>query len=208
MQLPSSAAAGIILAGGHNSRMGGRDKAFLRVDGEKVIERAVRVLRRCCDELVVVTNAPDRYASLTVRVVQDELSDLGPLGGLHAGLGCVRAEYAFVTACDMPFLRREPIEFLLGQVRGSAERPQAVVPCWDGDIEPLHAVYATNLRQSIVEAVGEGARSLRDFLPRVRVDFVPQQVMEGVAGAEESFRNINTPEEAARYNVEIDGGDD
>ena len=200
--------AAIVLAGGRNSRMGGRDKAFLRVDGETVIERTVRVLSRCCEELVIVTNDPKRYVSLTVRVVQDELKGLGPLGGLHAGLGAIRSDYAFVTACDMPFLRREPIEYLLAHVREKGSSSEAVVPCWAGDIEPLHAIFARVLQPRISEAVEEGARSLRDFLPRVEADFVPQHVMEEIPGSEESFRNINTPREAALHGVELTDWDE
>ncbi len=194
--------AGIILAGGQNSRMGGRNKAFLQVDGETVLTRSLRVLRSCFRQVVVVANDPDRYAGFDVEVTADELPQLGPLGGLHAGLGRIDAPYAFVTACDMPFLRAEAIRFMVSRLRESDE-VDAVVPRWDGDIEPLHALYATRLRGEIAVAVEEGARSMRDFLPRIRTDYVPQATMEGVTGAEESFRNVNTPEEAARFSVEL-----
>jgi len=197
--------AGIILAGGQNSRMGGRDKAFLIVDGETVFARTLRVLRACLDEVVVVSNHPERYADYAVDVTGDELPNLGPLGGLHAGLGRIRAEYAFVTACDMPFLRAEPISFLVEELRRGGDTDDALVPWWDGDIEPLHAVYAARIRPRIADAVATGARSMRDFLPLVRTRYVSQQVMEGVGGAEESFRNVNTPEEAARFAIEVRG---
>lgn len=197
--------AGIILAGGQNSRMGGRDKAFLRVGGETVFARTLRVLRRCFDEVVVVSNRPEKYAGFAVDVTPDELPNLGPLGGLHAGLGRISAEFAFVTACDMPFLREEPISFLIEQLRLGDGADDAVVPWWDGDIEPLHALYAARLRPRIAETVANGARSLREFLPTVRTRYVPQQVMESIGGAEESFRNVNTPEEAARFSIDLAG---
>jgi molybdopterin-guanine dinucleotide biosynthesis protein A len=193
--------AGVILAGGRNSRMGGRDKAFLHVEGQTVLARALAVLRRCFTQVVVVSNTPEKYRGFDVEVTADELPGLGPLGGIHAGLGRVRTPYAFVAACDMPFLRPEPILFLLSQLRDQ----EAIVPCWDGDIEPLHAIYATALRGRIEAAVAQGVRAIRDFLPRVRVDLLPQALMEEVVGAEESFRNVNTPEEAARFAVRLGG---
>lgn len=197
----SDRVAGIILAGGRNSRMGGIDKAFLRVDGHTVFERTLGTLRRCFEQVVVVSNNPEKYLGYEVEVTSDELRGLGPLGGLHAGLGRVRTPFAFVTACDMPFLRPEPIRFLVSRLDGR----DAVVPCWHGDIEPLHAVYASGLRPRIATAVAEGARAIRDFLPRLDVDYVPESEMRHVSGAEESFRNVNTPEEAARYAVELVG---
>ena len=196
---PSARVAGVILAGGRNSRMGGIDKAFLRVGGETILARTLGVLRRCFTHVVVVSNAPEKYAGYAVDVTADELVGLGPLGGLHAALGRIPVDYAFVTACDMPYLREEPIRYLVSRLHNQ----DAIVPHWDGDIEPLHALYAARLRPRIVEATGRGARALRDVLPELDVEYVPQATMEQVAGAEESFRNVNTPEEAARFAVQV-----
>lgn len=196
---PSPRVAGVILAGGRNSRMGGIDKAFLRVGGETIFSRTLGVLRRCFTDVVVVSNAPQKYAGYGVEVTSDELLGLGPLGGLHAALGRVRADYAFVTACDMPYLREEPIRYLVSRLRDQ----DAIVPHWDGDIEPLHALYAARLRARIGEAAARGARALRDVLPELDVEYVSQAAMAQVAGAEESFRNVNTPEEAARFAVQL-----
>lgn len=193
--------AGVILAGGQNRRMGGRDKAFLRVGGATAFDRILGTLRRCFQQVIVVSNTPEKYASYDVEVTPDELRGLGPLGGLHAGLGRVQTEFAFVIACDMPFLHREPIRYLVSRL-GAQE---AIVPCWNNDIEPLHALYSTKLRSRIRDAVGGGARAMRDFLPQVRVEYVPEAEMVGVSGSEESFRNVNTPEEAARYSVQLVG---
>jgi molybdenum cofactor guanylyltransferase len=191
--------AGVILAGGRNSRMGGRDKAFLRVNGETVFERTLGLLRRCFAEVVVVSNAPEKYADFAVEVIADELRGYGPLGGLHAALGRISLPYAFVTACDMPFLHVEPIRYLATRLRDQ----DAIVPWWEGDIEPLHALYAARLRPHIAEAVAHGARAIRDLLPALAVEYVPQAAMEHVAGAAEAFRNVNTPEDAARFAVQV-----
>lgn len=195
----STRVGGVILAGGRNTRMGGRDKAFLRVGGETVFARTLGVLRHCFAEVIVVSNSPDKYAEFAVEVVADELRGCGPLGGLHAGLGRITTPYAFVTACDMPFLHIEPIQYLVSRLR----EQDAIVPQWDGDIEPLHAIYAARLRARIAEAVGQGARAMREFLPQIAVEYVSQAAMERVSGAAEAFRNVNTPEDAARFAVQV-----
>lgn len=195
----STRVGGVILAGGRNSRMGGRDKAFLRVDGQTVFARTLDVLRRCFAEVVVVSNAPEKYAEFAVDVIADELRGCGPLGGLHAGLGRIAAPYAFVAACDMPFLHVEPIRYLVSRLRDQ----DAIVPQWNGDIEPLHALYAARLREPIATAVRRGARAMRDFLPQIAVEYVSQAAMERVTGAAEAFRNVNTPEDAARFAVQV-----
>ena len=197
----SDRVVGVVLAGGKNSRMGGRDKAFLRVNGETIFARTLALMQTCFPQVLVVSNAPSKYADFAVEVIGDELLGLGPLGGLHAALGRIHHPYAFVVACDMPFLRLEPIEFLVTLLHDQ----EAIVPRWGGDVEPLHAIYATALRPRIAGAIAAGARAFRDFLPRIRVEYVPESVMQAVAGAEESFCNVNTPEEAARFAVQVGG---
>jgi len=194
--------AAIILAGGQNSRMGGTDKAFLRVEGQTVFQRTLQLLRRCFPQVVVVSNQPEKYSVFDVQVGRDEFPGHGPLAGIHAGLGLVRLPYAFVVACDMPFLRVEPIAFLVRCVAAQ----DAVIPCWDGDIEPLHAVYAVALRSRMEAGLRAGTRSIRDFLPQIDVEYVAEAALRQIDGADESFRNVNTPEEAARFDVELNAG--
>lgn len=195
----SDRVAGVVLAGGQNRRMGGQDKAFLMVDGQTVVGRTLGLLRRCFPQVIVVSNHPERYATYGVQVTADEFPGQGPLAGIHAGLGLAELPHVFVVACDMPFLRVEPIAFLVGRASGH----DAVVPCWDGDIEPLHAVYGTCLREAMADALRGGARAIREFLPTIDAEYIPEAVMRTVDGAEESFRNVNTPEEAARFAVQL-----
>jgi molybdopterin-guanine dinucleotide biosynthesis protein A len=191
--------AGVILAGGGGTRMGGRDKAFLTVDGEAIVCRTVRLLRQLCVEVVISSNNPTRYAGFSAEVAPDEFRSQGPLAGIHAAFARVHAPYALVVACDMPFLRAEPIDYLR-QFIGAVD---AVVPCWDGDIEPLHAFYATRLRETVQEVLRRGSGAVRDLLREINVKYVSEEEMRRVPGVEETFCNINTPEEAAHYAVQF-----
>ena len=195
----SDQVAGVILAGGQNRRMGGADKAFRTVNGQTVFERTLELLRSCFPQVVVVSNRPQKYTSFEVQVTSDEFVGQGPLAGIHAAFSLIKLPYAFVTACDMPFLRVEPIAFLVQRLA----RQDAIVPSWDGDIEPLHAVYASHLRAPMERALQRGARAIREFLPSIDVEYVSEEMMRAVQGAEESFRNVNTPEEAARFSVHV-----
>ncbi len=191
--------AAIILAGGQNSRMGGADKAFLTVSGQTVFARTLELLRQCFPQVVVVSNQPQKYAGYAVEVTSDEFPGCGPLAGIQAGLNVIRRPYAFVVACDMPFLRPEPIAFLARRLAAQ----EAIIPCWDGDIEPLHAIYATALRRRIEVALRAGTHAIREFLPTIHAEYVSEAIMRAVDGADESFRNVNTPEDAARFAVHV-----
>ena len=197
---PGAPVAGVVLAGGRASRMGGRDKAFAAVEGEPIAVRAVRIFRSLFAQVLVSTNRPERFAGLDVQTVADQFPGCGPLAGIHAALLASRYPHVFVAACDMPGLDPDVIRFLLGRV-GSAE---AVVPCWDGDVEPLHAVYAVGALREIEAHLRAGQNAVRDVLRRLRVDYVSEAEMRAVRGAARSLTNVNTPEELAAVGGRFD----
>ena len=79
---------GVVLAGGLARRMGGGDKARLRVGGLTILERVVQRLRSQCAGLVLNANAgPERFADTGLPVVADSVPEFpGPLAGILAGL--------------------------------------------------------------------------------------------------------------------------
>lgn len=80
--------AGAILAGGKNSRMGGRDKSFIEIGGTSIIERTIRLFEGIFEEIILATNPSYAYKYYAGRVItiEDEIKDAGPLGGIHAAL--------------------------------------------------------------------------------------------------------------------------
>lgn len=193
MTAPRAPVAGVILAGGRASRMGGRDKAFAAVGGVPIAVRTVRLFGALFPQVLVSTDRPERFAGLAAEPVADRFPGCGPLAGIHAALLRSRHPHAFVAACDMPGLDARVIAFLLARI----DDADAIVPCWQGDIEPLHAVYAVRCLPAIEASLRGGRHALRDFLPGIRVDYVPEAELAAVRGAAASMTNVNTPEELA-----------
>ncbi|HFD40695.1 MAG TPA: molybdenum cofactor guanylyltransferase, partial [Anaerolineae bacterium] len=121
--------SGIVLAGGQSRRLG-RDKALLEIEGRPLLARTVHTLAALSDDLIVVTNAPERYAplGLPVRFVADEKPGIGSLMGLYSGLKAAHHPYALVVACDMPFLNPALLRYLLSLTAGY----DIVIPRRDG----------------------------------------------------------------------------
>jgi molybdopterin-guanine dinucleotide biosynthesis protein A len=190
---PDVPVTGVVLAGGRSSRMGGRDKAFAAVDGEPIAVRTIRLFHGLFPQVIVATNRADRYRALDVETVSDVFPGCGPLAGIHAAMRAARHPHVFVAACDMPGLDADVIRFLLARI-GDAD---AVVPRWDHDVEPLHAVYAVRLVDRIEDALRAGRYAIRELLPGVRVDYVAEDDLRRIRGTERSMLNVNTPEELA-----------
>jgi molybdopterin-guanine dinucleotide biosynthesis protein A len=129
---------GIILAGGRANRMGGINKAFIEVGGERLIDRTLRVYRSLFREIIISTNSPLEYLGFDARIVMDIYKGRGPLGGIHAGLLHATCERAFVSACDMPYLSGEFIGYMISQT----DDHDLVVPVTTNGFESLHAIYS------------------------------------------------------------------
>jgi molybdopterin-guanine dinucleotide biosynthesis protein A len=153
--------SGVVLAGGRNSRMGGRDKCTLVVRGKPIIMQIVELLDGLFAEVILVTNHPAAYRALVtgIRVVRDRYSGRGPLAGLQAGLEACSREAAFCVACDMPYLDADLIRRQAALFRQlQAERVPAAVllPRTGSLIEPLHGIYRRDLEPAIRALLEDG----------------------------------------------------
>src|SRR5690242_19812864 len=79
---------GLVLAGGLARRMGGGDKARLRVGGQTILERMLERLAPQCTTIVINANGdPARFADTKLSVIPDTVPGfVGPLAGILAGL--------------------------------------------------------------------------------------------------------------------------
>src|SRR5262249_56470995 len=87
--------SGLVLAGGLARRMGGGDKALLKIGAATILERVLDRLEPQCARIILNANGdPARFAFTRLPVVADEVPDFaGPLAGVLAGLdwGAARA---------------------------------------------------------------------------------------------------------------------
>jgi molybdopterin-guanine dinucleotide biosynthesis protein A len=162
----------------------GRDKAWLPWHGQPMVAHVVSILRPIVDEVVVVASDALELPPLDARVVFDREPALGPLAGIREGLEQVRAEFAFVTGTDAPFLSPAFVKKLLSC--GSAAAPEI-----DGHVQTLAAVYPRNALDRINEMLAEGrARPLR-----VLEEFGYRKFTAAELPAPPSVRGFNTPDE-------------
>src|SRR6187551_1689037 len=79
---------GLVLAGGLARRMGGGDKALIRIGDATILERAMARFAPQCAGLIINANGdPARFAASGVPVVPDSVAEFpGPLAGILAGL--------------------------------------------------------------------------------------------------------------------------
>jgi len=187
---------GVILAGGENRRMPVR-KAFIEVEGEKIIDRNLRTLKRLSDEILVVTNEPEYYTYTGTTLLGDMYDIRGPMTGIFTALFHARHNWVFVSACDMPFIS----EGLIRYMASKRSRYDAVVPSLKGRPEPLFAFYSKRLLPFMEQALLAGDKGLKDFLHNhgKRVQYIPLREITGAGHGTDSFINVNTPGDVKVY---------
>ena len=184
----------IVLAGGMSRRLG-RDKAQEVIAGERMIDRIVRMLRSCADEIVVVVSDKQRERDLrlpcNVSIATDIYPNTGSLGGIYSGLNAATNVWCFVAACDMPFLNHALINYLISFAKGF----DAVIPILDDRPEPLHALYNKSCVPAIEKQILANDLKIAKFFPMKKVCFVEEEKIRMKDPELTSFLNINTQED-------------
>jgi molybdenum cofactor guanylyltransferase len=189
---------GLVLAGGLARRMGGGDKARIRIGGATILERVLARLTPQCAAVILNANGdPARFADTGLAVVPDSVPGFaGPLAGILAGLDWAAAhrpqigDVASVPG-DCPFLPPDLV------ARLSAARAAAGVPlacARSGEWRhPVIGLWPVKLREDLRHAlVEEDLHKIEIWTGRHGV-----AVADWPAGPIDPFFNVNTPEDAA-----------
>jgi molybdenum cofactor guanylyltransferase len=183
----------------------GRPKAWLPFGAEVLLQRVVRRVAEVAGPIVVVAAPGQDLPALPpeITVVRDAITGRGPLQGLLAGLEALgdRAEAAFVSSTDVPFLEPAFIRRLERLRREGTPPHDVVVVRAGGHHHPLGAVYRCALRAEVAALLA--ADRLRPFFlfEQVRTLFADEALLLAdpeLAAADPglaSLRNVNTPEE-------------
>jgi molybdopterin-guanine dinucleotide biosynthesis protein A len=176
-------ALGLVLAGGQSTRFG-TDKALVPVGGvpmARLVYNALAVVIR--DVRVGLSVEGERNPVPGSLVILDDPRGVGPMGSLRAALLAAGSRWVLAAACDMPGLKPESVQRLLGK---RSEEVDAVVAVDEtGRLHPLAAAWSPRvLPHMSVESAGRG-RSLTGLLERVR--------MATVRLDSATLRNVNSP---------------
>ena len=190
---------GLILAGGLARRMGGGDKARIRIGDASILERVIRTLKPQCSGLIINANGdPARFSDTGLPVVTDSVPDFaGPLAGILAGLDWAATnapDCAWLVSApgDCPFLPKD----LLARLHAARIAAGTQLACarsgeWR---HPVIGLWPIALREDLRRAL------VKDDLRKIEL----WTQRHGIALADwpdvpvDPFFNVNTPEDAAR----------
>lgn len=187
---PAEPLWGLVLSGGQSRRMG-RDKALLEREGKSALERAVELLGRHV-ERVLVSVRPDQADDperCRFEQIVDRYAGIGPAAGILSALERHPDVSWLVLACDLPNADDRTLEFLL---RHRSDRPfTAFRSSHDGLPEPLCAIYRPTARAIVAGFVEQGVVCPRKMLIRSDTELLDLPDPD-------ALDNVNTPEDLER----------
>ena len=194
----SDSIVGLLLAGGQSRRMGGGDKALMKLGGDTLLARIIARVRPQVGPLVLNANGElSRFAAFGLPIAPDVVEGYaGPLAGVLTGLEWAREhapEYDYVAsfACDAPFVPCDLVARLYATMRDS----NADMACATsgGREHPVFALWPVRLAEDLRSAVAEeGVRKVDAWTARYRLaraDFSTDPI--------DPFFNVNAPEDMA-----------
>jgi molybdopterin-guanine dinucleotide biosynthesis protein A len=195
--MPADVYCAAIIAGGASRRMG-VDKSLIEFEGEPLVRHAAKVLSPLFSQVVVVTDNPATVRAASLQSVQDIFPGKGPLGGIHAALTHFQSP-TFCVACDLPFLRRDVIEYLCNSYESTFD---ALAPLVDGRMETLHAIYAPSCLPILTQALeSERMPGAQKVLSSLNVRFIEEDELQCFDPELHFITNLNTPDDAARAGI-------
>lgn len=188
--------AGIIVAGGEGTRLGGQKP--LQAFGQGVLLDAVIARVRAQVDALALNIPPAQAGLYRARYALPLLFDpfdsqCGPLGGIVAGLEWLEASQAFdwlaSFPCDTPFLPNDLVSQLLADSRPGAPAMAMVGECTHG----LCALWPAGAGMRLRAGIANGAlRSMTSALEALHGGYCE------IACEDNAFMNINTPEDLAQ----------
>lgn len=178
----------IVMAGGDSRRMG-TDKANVTLGEKTLLQSVIATMQQLFPRVIVSVRQP--RAGIDLPQVCDEQPDGGPLAGLVASLGQITTPWAFMVACDMPFVVPGVVELLAGY----RLQHQAVVPVVHGHPQPLAAFYAASCVAPLRASLAAQQKGLRGVLKQLDVRYVDEAEMLEADPLLRSFFDLDTPQD-------------
>ncbi len=193
MTMPSSVMiAGLILAGGQASRMGGGDKALIDINGATLLARTIARARPQVGRLLLNANGdPARFAAFGLPVVSDPFAgQWGPLVGILAGLEHLARHWPDIAwmasfPTDCPFL---PTDLVQGLREAMDEGPfDLAMASSEGGLQPVFGLWPVALADDLRRAILGGLRKVDQFARIYR--------LATREWPDDMFFNINSPDD-------------
>ncbi|MEZ8832656.1 molybdenum cofactor guanylyltransferase MobA [Vibrio cyclitrophicus] len=181
----------VILAGGQASRMGGKDKGLVELNGSPLIQYVINKLSQQDVSITINANRNlDSYQAFA-PVVCDSFPDYpGPLGGIHAGLQNATTDWVGFVPCDSPQISDDLVERFCSTVKEDSD----ILVAHDGEFkQPVFTLFHKRVLPRLEAFLERGDRKIILLYKECVTEYVD------FSDSPNCFVNLNTPEELTQF---------
>ncbi len=157
-----------VLGGGTSSRMK-KDKAFLNYDGKLLIDISIERVHSLFERVFLVGR--DYKSPLLTRCLHDEVTGIGPLGGILTALMHTDREHNFFIGMDYPCTDGRFILALHSLFKSRPLQYEGLIPIGPDGPHPLLAFYDKSCLSSVESCIAEKAYRILCIARRSRIYF-------------------------------------
>lgn len=203
MNYPKAEIAGVVLAGGRATRMGGQDKGLIEINGIPMASYIVEALRPQTSAVMINANRNmERYREICdCEVVRDSVGDFaGPLAGMASALRASDTGYVLTAPCDSPLVSPS----LGPRLYEALEKEDAeLAVAHDGvRMQPVFALLSRELLNSMLAYLKSGESKIDRWYAKHRT------ALADFSDATSMFLNVNTPQEREHLEGRLTEGRD
>lgn len=164
----------------------GTDKALVPFRGMPMMQHGIQMLSDVFTSITIVSNH-ESHRQFGLEVIPDAFNNIGPLGGIIAGLRHSTTNLNFFMACDMPLVTPQ----LIGQLLEVANAHDCITASFNRKSETLCTLYPKSALPLLEEMASKQQYRLYDVLDILKAHAVDvTQLCHS-----DPFININTPAE-------------
>ncbi len=190
--------AAMILVGGKSRRMKYQDKMNLTLGEYTFLERirnSISTFQRIYISISEQQRNKVDTSRLSDQVVVDLFDSIGPMGGIYSVMKAMaQPTYLLVLSCDIPFITAKEIEWFTNQCQEGYDAYIAVI---NEKIQPLFAIYHSNIQDKMYQQIMEGDFRIIDLYDKMKVQYIN-------LGEQPYFYNINTLEDLEKARGYVD----
>ncbi|WP_139683918.1 molybdenum cofactor guanylyltransferase MobA [Vibrio tasmaniensis] len=181
----------VILAGGQASRMGGKDKGLVELNGSPLIQYVINKLSQQDVSITINANRNLESYQAFAPVVSDSFPDYpGPLGGIHAGLKNANTDWVGFVPCDSPQISDDLVERFCSAVKEDSD----ILVAHDGEFkQPVFTLFHKRVLPKLEAFLERGDRKIILLYKECVTEYVD------FSDSPNCFVNLNTPEELTQF---------
>ncbi len=187
----SHSVVAVVLAGGQSRRFQFKDKAWLDINAEPLVQHQLNRLKRQLSAVCVNTNRQfDRYATLGVPIIHDiYFANKGPLSGLYNGLHWAKKhdfEWVFTLPVDTVGWAETLPQQMIETVEQNAQS-LAVTARFTAGVQNALGLWSIELLPLLEQRLMQEALKMSDWLKAINA--------EVVSDLDSQVININDPDD-------------